>query len=46
MRQFADETGTTIAEMIAPAIDAIIAQAHTYFQEADRQELAPQARAS
>ncbi|EHB46440.1 hypothetical protein [Mycolicibacterium vinylchloridicum] len=46
LRQFADETGTSIAELIAPAINELIAQAHAYCQEADRHDLVPQARAS
>ena len=46
LKQFADAHGTKIAEMIAPALDARIAQAHAFCQDATSQELAPQARAS
>lgn len=46
LSDFAEAHGTKIAQMIAPAVDALIEQAHAFCRQADEQRLAPQAKAS
>lgn len=46
LKRYADAHGTKIAEMIAPAIEALIEQAHAFCQESADHNLAPQAKAS
>ena len=46
LSDYAEAKGTKIAEMIAPAVDALIEQAHAFFQQADEQRLTPRAKAS
>jgi len=46
LKRFAEANGTAIAEMIAPAVDALIEQAREFCQDLDSQQRDSHARAS
>ncbi len=46
LKRFAEANGTAIAEMIAPAVDALIEQAREFCQDLDSQQQDSHARAS